>query len=89
MLCHKCPTNLDIQSGKFASTPWERTPCASCNFTESSFSLEYDPNRDKRPTPDASALAADIDMLPVSVLTEMAAGLSAFPRSSAMSLLAV
>ncbi len=75
MQCHKCPTNLKIQAGTYRDTPWEETPCASCNFTEHGFAIEYDANRDKRPAPDSSALAADIDLLPVSVLPEMAAGL--------------
>ena len=31
--CHMCQHKADIEAGKYACTPWRKTPCAGCHWT--------------------------------------------------------
>ena len=87
MECHCCPHRADIDAGKYARTPFRRTPCAKCALKESSFkTLEFDVwRRDAGVGPEGMA-ATEVEAegdgaeaMPVSVLTELAAALISLP----------
>ena len=94
MECHKCEHQKDVEAGKYAKTPFGRTPCAKCGLRESSIrTIEVDPDRPVvmpgRPVgsesidevkPFAEELEVTEEKLPVSVLTELFVRLMALPR---------
>ena len=44
--CHKCPHRQEIDAGKYAKTPFRRTPCGKCELRECSLrTMAVDPDR--------------------------------------------
>lgn len=86
MECHRCPHRKNVESGKYRTVPFEKTPCASCELVENSdYTIRFDEERAEKSAADACGLAqmiqgANEDWLPVSVMSEAVAQLLALPR---------
>jgi hypothetical protein len=88
MECHRCPHREEVEAGKYAKTPFGRTPCAKCELREnSSRTMEFDEDRPAtgpdmvcEMNPFAEESDVKEDKLPVSVLTDLLVRLMALPR---------
>lgn len=77
MECHRCPNAEDVRLGKYRDTPFEQTPCSTCELRESSaHTLDADPNRIEQPP---AVPTAEEPRLPLSVLTRAMQDFLALP----------
>jgi hypothetical protein len=83
MKCHSCPHSQAIRSGEYASTPWEKLPCATCKLGEDTFfSIPFD----EQNPPESSVLhptshiqPSTNTLLPVDLLSDFVTGLMSLP----------
>jgi len=87
MECHRCKDRAEIEAGKYARVPYDKTPCAKCELKENSdYTLEYDQNKESRiqnPPSFAETTAGmesrmgntgpqtDEELLPISIMSEV------------------
>ncbi len=84
--CHSCPHKAAVDAGKFRNTPWEKTPCASCQIALGGYAIEYDEDRLEE-TLDASQFrgaslpeeSVPSQDLPIEVMREFVNGLLTLP----------
>jgi len=91
MECHRCKHRQNIDGGKYAKTPFRRTPCARCKLRECSLrTMPVDPDRPPYvPGAEGVKFHVDVpfpeeaeesrDLMPVDVMRELAARLLALP----------
>jgi len=91
MECHRCKHRQNIDAGKYAKTPFRRTPCARCKLRECSLrTMPVDPDRPPYvPGAEGVKFHVDVpfpeeaeesrDLMPVDVMRELAARLLALP----------
>jgi hypothetical protein len=94
MECHRCEHQKDVQAGKYAKTPFGRTPCAKCELREVSVrTMElhqgrpvFMPGRVEGSdlsydmTPFQEEVDGADETLPVGVMEELVARLLALPQ---------
>ena len=87
MECHRCKHSEEIAAGKYANTPFRKTPCAKCKLEETSRrTREFDLWRvDASVGPEDVAASEFLtekengDLMPVSVLSVLAEAMLALP----------
>ncbi len=96
MECHRCQYREDIDAGKYAGMPFQRTPCAKCELREVSLrTMAVDPERPAYvvggevgaestcamvPFPEEAEAGAAEAKLPVDVMEELVARLLTLPQ---------
>jgi hypothetical protein len=90
--CHKCEHREKVEAGRYAKTPFKRTPCGKCELKEVSLrTMEVDLNRPafvpgadgpKEPTYEMEFCIEPEgeEKLPVGILEELVARLLSLPR---------
>ena len=92
MECHKCKHREDLEDGKYAKTPFRRTPCGKCELREISIrTMEvdldrpvYDPGKGgpSQPVYDVDPFSEEAveTKMPVGVMEELVARLLSLPQ---------
>jgi hypothetical protein len=94
MQCHKCEHRAGVEAGRFQGVPFEQTPCATCDFSDTNgISLAFDEGRpgvaEAAPGEAGEGMVEDVHFpeevpdedvrLPISVMSEAVAQLLAMP----------